>query len=66
MSSILYKLAVKVQELKNSGMSGDDIKNEGLSFLKNLLKDSTFSERKEFWLHIDRDKKLDILFSNDK
>ncbi len=61
--NILLELNNKIVELKSIGINDSQIKEESLRFLKDILKESSFQDRKDFWLHIDRNKKLDELLS---
>lgn len=61
--NIFNKLHKKIQDLRESGMDNTQIRSEGLKFLKDTLKESSFKERKEFFLHIERDKKLKEILS---
>lgn len=63
MKSIFDNLFNKIKELKESGISEDELLEECKEFLKDELIQSTYHERSAFFLIFERDKKLKQLLS---
>ena len=59
--TIYESLCNKVSELRESGLPEDKIREEGMDFLRDSLRRAKFLDRKQFFLMMDRDKKLNEL-----
>lgn len=58
------KLEKRIEELVLLKLSKEEIIKEGVKSLREYIKDLTFEERKEFFIPIERNRKLEELLSN--
>jgi ATP-dependent protease HslVU (ClpYQ) peptidase subunit len=63
MKSIFDNLLKKIKELRENEIEDDELLEGCKEFLKEELKNSTYHERKAFFLIFNRDKKLKQLLS---
>jgi hypothetical protein len=57
-------IELKILELKNQGLSKDEIEKEVLSYLKDIVRNLPFHDRKQFFLSYKRNEKLKIILED--